>query len=321
MVSSDFPTGFSALDPHEPLTCEHLYRRDTRPYEHEAYRDWRPDDDVLDKARGGDEQARHTLLLQMQGYVQYWAYRFARAYSWASPRIDFMELVSEGNLVMWTRMDRCLCERDNPTAALKATAKYAMWKHCRLHASPITIPDDSRSHFPYYPTRSLNAPLTKHTDSTLEQFIPDRPLLLISDETQDAQAHTHEEVLISAVHLLTERQQAIITRKYGLGDQEPEQVDRIAQDVAEQPISRQSVHKTHDRAIEQLRLLLSTPEGLARIQQEQCHPSPARKQARTHAPLDLEERKRKIADQKERRRSANARYWAKAHPRQQEASA
>lgn len=310
MTAYTLQAGTVGLDPHEPLTAEHLYYRDIAGYQNVNTRlNADHQEELGQRAKEGDREAREALLLGLQSYVQYWAQRFARAYAWASPRIEFLELVSIGNDAMIRRMARN-CPQEHVRTSLAGIAKYAMWQYCKPHASLITTPhDDVGRTFTPHVVRSLDRKLHPDDDLTLGGCIAGPDVVLTNYRPNEDAIEINErnlETLRLVLSSLPERQQEVLRSLYGLDGQEIKTHAQLANERAGQsdgPTSRSWVNGVRVRALRRLRASLgtTTTEDLQALQTRR-----ERRKAQGQS-LDPAAQKR----QRQLQREADARYRAK----------
>jgi DNA-directed RNA polymerase specialized sigma24 family protein len=242
------------------LTSEQQYHQDVAPYIIPAYTPGKRDStrdthiaQLVACARAGDREAQHALLLGLQEYVQYWASRFARAYAWASPRIDYQEMVSIGNLAMTERVEAVL-SREHPYSALASLAKYAMWNHCKRYASCITTPDGAE---PICSIASLEARFPGDDDRCLLDILP------APQEPSDTPAETRFSVqqVREAITHLSPRQRQVIERLYGLeGHSAQRLTDLLGELEEEKTLSFSTLESYRRRALTILQRLLTEPQ-------------------------------------------------------------
>jgi hypothetical protein len=242
----------------QELSSVTLYHRDVAPYQQgaeDADNEGTWEKELVHQALAGNAEARQTIVMEMQNYIQYWARRLTRTYGWASSRIEYLELISEGNLAVMERLDCAL--RDKETYArpyLAAIAKYAMKRFCKRYASLISQPEDTDE--PHTRVSSLNMPLRNEADRTVEDLLAGPAVVLT---TQEDRSTLPSITLASALSLLTQQYQSVLTRWYGLGDSPQESAKEIAVNLADRPIARQAVEAAHRESCERLRVILQAP--------------------------------------------------------------
>ena len=200
--------------------------------------------ELASRARAGDQQAGEALIGDVQHYVELWARRYRNAFGWASPHIDYAELIGIGNLVLVDKLPQALAKR-NPCAFLATWARYGMFHFCTCHAEARLV--------------SLDRPLGQDMALTLADLLAAPALRLDGEEASPspAPAITSEE-LDQAISMLTPKQQEVIRRVYGLHEHAPERIGQIKQ-LCGTPLCEGSVSGTRDQALATLRQLLVSP--------------------------------------------------------------
>jgi DNA-directed RNA polymerase specialized sigma24 family protein len=200
--------------------------------------------ELAGRARAGDTQARDALIGDAQHYVELWARRYSSAFSWASPHIDYAELIGIGNLTLVEHLPQALAKR-NPCAYLATWARYSMFRCCTCHAGARLL--------------SLDRPLGEESTLTLADLLPAPALRLEGEETSPSPAPAlSSEELDQAISTLTPKQQEVLRRVYGLQEHAPERIGQITE-LCGTPLCEGSVSGTRDQALATLRQLLLSP--------------------------------------------------------------
>src|SRR5262249_34871203 len=92
---------------------------------------------LIERARQGDEEARHALILNCLRFVLIKEHRIYRAYQ--PVRVDILDLAATANLEMLENMDRAL-ELEDPTAYLMSVGSNKMQRYCLCKAPFIQLP-------------------------------------------------------------------------------------------------------------------------------------------------------------------------------------
>ena len=221
------------------------YRHDVRV--HKLYLSLEKEDVLVVRARAGDRDARHAISLGLLGYCSFVAGRYARAYDWAHPSIEYQDLAQMGNETVLRLMDRAL-EMEKPIAYLAACIRHAIHKYCQRHCNAITTPQSEPSRgieYPLIPVRSLDKPIRKQ----------DREKLTLADVLEDGTQTRVREYphLYQAISTLTHKQRETILRYYGLGNHAPEKQEDIAQSEA---VCCKAISNRHVAALSNLRCCL-----------------------------------------------------------------
>lgn len=234
------------------LTAEQCYQQDTAPYAFPKAPRMDPQTHLVQRALAGEQAARDALLLGLQSYVQYWARRYARAYHWASPRVDYLELVSEANLAMVEHLDTALT-KEHPPSSLACIGRYAMVHYCHRYASLIAIPYTDQAQT--CEVVSLDLPRSHDSSETLGESLP-APAFQETSRDNSSAVFPLTHILPQALALLPKQQQQVITRYYGLGEHGPESTSQISQNVAAQPLPASTVRAYLRAARSRLDLIL-----------------------------------------------------------------
>lgn len=214
---------------------------------------------LLALAFEGDQQARSVLIVRhLADYVQYWAGRYARAYAWASARLEYADLVQEGNIIVLEKFDLAL-KKENPLAYLKGCVKLHLWRYCHRYASAILTPDHEEG---AYPVDSLDAPIPETDEGTLADLLENK-----TGNQSEAKDFT---LLYKAIGLLAKRQQEVIRRFYGM-DCAPEDLMTISRSIAEELGNTQNksvpgaAYAAYEHALVALRKKLTDPVLLEEV--------------------------------------------------------
>ncbi len=221
------------------LSSEQLYRAELASLPQLADEQIR---DFASRARAGDQQASAALIGDVQHYIELWARRYRNTFGWASPHIEYAELIGIGNLTLVEKLPQALTKR-NPCAYLATWARYAMFHFCTCHAEARMV--------------SLDRPLRQDLALTLADLLPAPASRLGGGEASPSPAISSEE-LDQAISVLTPKQQEVIRRVYGLQEHAPERIVQIKQ-LCGTPLCEGSVSGTRDQALATLRQLLVSP--------------------------------------------------------------
>ena len=207
------------------LTDEVQYRHDIGQV---RLLDSQREQDLIDRARFGDGEARNELLTHgLLPYIEYWARRLFVTYAWSSFRIEYADLIQAASLAVLEYFDHALT-LNNPMAYLSSCAKYEMRHYCLRYSSLITTPNTSKEGKQVRPrsVESLDVPLDEENDTTLVE--------LLVDETWQCCAKGDEQAcerLYQALSYLTEKQRVVLMRFFGLGDCPQGTVTEIQRDL------------------------------------------------------------------------------------------
>jgi RNA polymerase sigma factor (sigma-70 family) len=284
---------------------------------------------LVHAAFAGDEQARHTLILSLQEYLQFWAARFARLFLWASPRLDYEELVSAGNLALVERLDQYLRQGEAPSplrAKLAASTKYALLRFCIAQASLIVTPytRESGRWASIHPTESLDRPLPVPgaRPYTLGETLAGPPIRLPNEREEGGlmgEDPSHQ-ALYDALARLPPHYQKVVIRAYLQG----ETSEQIARDLLARPLTTEQVKGIRKRALATLRRLLGVPptttQDPARAERQRAYFRQYRQQRKQQDPAWAEHRRayrRQYRQQRkqqdpawaERQRAYYRQYW------------
>jgi RNA polymerase sigma factor (sigma-70 family) len=167
------------------------------------------EDALTARARAGDKQAREDILLSFYPYCEAVARKYAQCYQWASARLNSLDLMHEGMLRAIEYFDHAL-EYERPFAYLWKTIQTTILTYCLQWASPIkTVQNEHRQYEPSMRVTSLDAPLSRDSDTVLADLIEDIPVSL--DPERD---YTF---LYEALETLPARNREAVTRYYGIG--------------------------------------------------------------------------------------------------------
>lgn len=180
-------------------------------------------DELIERARAGDQEARELLICSCLSFVFYRAWRYKDELRHDDP----MDLVSVGNLAMLEVLDKALYA-DNPIKYLISYGAYAI-AHYVYHDSPMIKRDKHRNIVT--PVASLDAELGQ-TDLTYNDvlgMIDEVNLLSDSDDKNYAD-------LYQALDRLTEKQRYVVMKHFGLGDA-PAPLAEVGRQMAIKPES------------------------------------------------------------------------------------
>ena len=199
---------------------------------------------LVERAKEGDAHVRNQIIESCLHYVEYWASRLYRAYSWQSWRTEYVDLIQVGNVTLLETFDKAM-EKEDSIAYLKGAAKLGMLKYVQHHRSSITTPGNEYTDIP---VESFDAPLGDENTLTLADVIEDLSYCVHGKKSFDA--------LYQALELLTEKQRETIKRLYGLEDYGSEsQVE-----VASEKVSPAAVCIMKQDAFVKMRVLMPSPD-------------------------------------------------------------
>lgn len=201
--------------------------------------------DIWEQLRQGDFSGKERLLLSFLRYVKTVATTLYKAYSWSSPRFEYLDIVQTGHLALLEHFEAAL-EKPNPTAYILACAKFEMYKYCRRYQHLIVTPDNEEALF----LVSLDCPVCSETGESelFADIIPDP-----SAGDLGATIPPQFDGLDQALILLNPNQREVVERYYGLNEHAPEPLGAIGKpDV---------VCHTKQGALRKLRALLQTPKN------------------------------------------------------------
>jgi RNA polymerase sigma factor (sigma-70 family) len=197
-----------------PLTSQQQYRAEIAGYA-QMLDDEQATRQLVEQAQAGDGEAREALASALLPRIERYAYRLSTLF-YGCPRIEYADLVGEGNLAAWQGLPTAL-EKAEPLRYVLAVAYTAMRSHCKEYASLILTPLEEGT-IPLK-VESLEQPRLTFGDDT------SRTLLDVLAETRAAPppvADTPEEprrvygALYQAVDSLRERERRVLYTHYGL---------------------------------------------------------------------------------------------------------
>jgi DNA-directed RNA polymerase specialized sigma24 family protein len=200
------------------------------------------DQDLSDRARAGDAQAREGLLLRTLPYIR----QVARKYAKMLPHDAFLDLVSEAVLAVTAKLEQALERSDKPIYYLLSIAGYRIRSYCQAHRSLISSPARHTFRDPVYWTESMDVPLAEDETLTLADTLSQPDLVLEAPKEPDYRQ------VYRAIEKLTEAQQEAILRHYGLGERAPELFAEMRKTSG-----LGNVYTIHERALARLCKLLS----------------------------------------------------------------
>jgi len=203
------------------LTIEQQYHQDIAPFhpqfasrEHlHAYERM-----LVARARCGDQQARHEMILSCQRWISLFAARYGtyiRALT-ASPRIEYLDLIGTANVVLAEKLDQAL-ETDHPFAFLLRSAYGSIRHYCKRFESIILTPLQEQP----IDADSLDAP---RFDGE-EALWPD---ILAAPSPWEADVLEQYAPLYQAIEALAPQQREVITRLFGVGEHGQETLQEVA---------------------------------------------------------------------------------------------
>jgi DNA-directed RNA polymerase specialized sigma24 family protein len=193
----------------ELLTNEECYRADISCFVRDARLTEEQERALAEQARAGDETSRQEIITHLLPSIERVASGLYGAYRWASHRIEYLDLIQEGNEAMLQRFDQVL-QLENPIPYLVVVARHAMYAYCRRNSSAILTPRMAKPLAVF----SLDAPLEEDADATWMD-------LLEAPRTQDTPENEQDSHLIQeAIHALPEPEQAVILHGFGLFEHE-----------------------------------------------------------------------------------------------------
>lgn len=210
----------------EVLSSEEQYRKDIAQVPRYTKAD---EAAFVERARSGDEQARHNLILSRIGYITFLARKYANISQAHPHRVEFLDLVQLGNLTALERLDKALAS-PNPIGYLNKAVAGAMIDYARIQISSIpTGKHHNGERMPVIYVESLDAPPPASGDSghrEYEEAFVDR----LVAETCLPQPEEDYEPLYQAIETLPEKHREVIKRHYGFGCA-PETLNRIGIDI------------------------------------------------------------------------------------------
>jgi hypothetical protein len=230
---------------------------------------------LVEQARLGDADAQTKLATSLFYGVCGIASRYAQTYVWASPRIDYMELVQMGNMTVLEVMERAL-SRDNPCAYLMAAAKYEIAQFCQRYCSPISTGRDTQGHFlPALSVSSLDVLLSSASSQdgiTLLDLLAcphqEQALDEVTDEPELPEV-MHQK-LYHAVEALPPSQRNVVKRYFGLSEYPAETLDEISRAML--PVQKTAVTYAPGLAVTVKRAALNNLEKLLTSGRIKWHP-------------------------------------------------
>jgi len=237
----------------EPLlTSEQQYHADIAPYTRYAQLSPEQQQALLERARHGDSEAWTDIIHCLLQSVECFAVRYFQTYSWASARLEYLDLIGIGNEALSAHLDRALAT-DHPYTYLLSSAYGAMRKYCWRYSSLIVTP--TTTGITPKPVESLDSPLSETNASTLADLLADQQHPCPAAPRQDYH------ILHQAIDALPLIQRTLITQLFGLHDAGTAQdIREISQELYgesnRQAISRAFVLKT--KALNRLYGLLAS---------------------------------------------------------------
>jgi DNA-directed RNA polymerase specialized sigma24 family protein len=189
-------------------------------------------DELVERARNGDAEARQLLMLNCLRWVLITA---CRMYEERQPQcVEALDLAAEANLKMVERLDLAMHAHD-PVAYLMTVAVRAMRVYCTYHAPLIQRPEwcslKELARFDPFPPlmTSLDEGFSSPGTTSRGEQIAAPLLTLESDEQREQRTSAHFALLYEAVKRLSRKQRATVVRLYGLFGQPTETLDEIAE--------------------------------------------------------------------------------------------
>ncbi len=236
----------------EALSSEALFRQEVNALHLLERLTQEEEAELVNRAREGSREATEEVLLRLLPYIQKVAGRYARTYAWASPRIEYLDLINQGFLAALENLEHALASAQRPCAYLCTIASRTIVRQCRRYASAIMTPDTKDGQpLPYIHVDSLDLPLSEEEEeSTLADLIP---------ASKEACPQLDYTLLHQAVEALPEKRRDVIKRHYGFGGEavslwQINQEKKAALGVAYTP---SSANYLHQKALAALRSQLS----------------------------------------------------------------
>ena len=169
---------------------------------------------LIERARQGDSEAREALINNCLSHA---LHKARVVYFERRPQHDdLLDLVQQASVQIMENLDKAL-KKNNPVSYLRAIANYAISQYCTYHSDLIEKPEypleilEKRK--AYITVESLDAPVYHDGKSILVEHIEAPAMQSELDETSQRKRHTN---LYKAFHQLSNRQQGILVRLYGL---------------------------------------------------------------------------------------------------------
>jgi DNA-directed RNA polymerase specialized sigma24 family protein len=201
---------------------------------------------LVEQARAGDMRARQDICLSFLDSNSYLAAKYARAYSWACPRIEYQDLAQLANETVLSVLDIAL-SKEKPFGYIAISVQHAILAQCLTHATLISrpIPSENAWKYPYLQVISLDAPQFRDdgTQYSFADTLANTLLALAPDEKEYP-------LLDAFINALPERQRETVLTHYGLREHAPERIADIARARGQKPDSVSIVHR---RALANLR--------------------------------------------------------------------
>jgi DNA-directed RNA polymerase sigma subunit (sigma70/sigma32) len=229
------------------LTTEELYRSEVRRLPRLSVEE---EQEIVRRAREGDENARTALVKSCLNYVGF----IAACYRRFVRHDEYLDLVGVGNVAVVEHLDRALL-MNNPSGYLRSIVKYTVLHYCLTHASLITRPDRSA---PIY-TVSLDAP--RDDGQPLAQR-------LAAQEGSSEEERPDYAFLYQALEQLPKHYREVLSRHYGLYGRTPESLYELSRRMSAN-VKGSIAYLTKYRALRRLRTQLTKggtdhPEALNR---------------------------------------------------------
>jgi len=146
--------------------------------------------------------------------VERQARRYTNASYQHSPRIEYLDLIQEGNEAILIALPQAL-QAEQPVPYLVTTIKRAMQAYCRQFQSAIRTP--LTHDVEPYVTESLDCPCNEESESTLLDELSDT----LIQESVEATRERDYTPLYEAVAALKDREYTLIVEHYGLNGCSP----------------------------------------------------------------------------------------------------
>ncbi len=202
---------------------------------------------IINRAREGDAQAREQVIISCLAYVGFIAKRYERYLH----HDDYLDLVGIGSLAVVENVERALV-KDNPGGWLRSRGKYAIIHYCFTRANLIVRPDHKAQ--PVYTASLDEKPVLYNTLADKAQVV-----------LRECPDYSY---LYQALEQLPRHYQVVLISHYGLFDSQPESLYALSRRMKEN-VKGSAAYLTEYRALRLLRKYLTKggsgyPNALAR---------------------------------------------------------
>lgn len=139
-------------------------------------------DDAIERAyvrrmQAGEREAQDLFIECLQPFVYALARKYSSAYSWASPRLEYEELVSQLNYMLVVLLvEKNASAKANPSGYVRVSLSGHVQQYCLRYANLIAIPHqrDWSQAVNSFVVESLDAPYPTGSEGTLADHLEDQ---------------------------------------------------------------------------------------------------------------------------------------------------